>query len=87
MADGTITGEGIKWILAVKVLFRATPTATRDLGLYCVIRRTGIPVRQWDSNRGRKDQQIFEPPLRHAGLHYIHQYIFITSIYSSRTNM
>jgi hypothetical protein len=31
---------------------------------------TGTHVPQWDSNRGRKDHQIFAPsfqPLRHAG--------------------
>ena len=30
-------------------LYRATPTATRDLGLYGLIRKTGTHVPQWDS--------------------------------------
>jgi hypothetical protein len=41
------------WLLAVRVLFRATPTATRDLGLYGLIRRTVTHVPQRDSNRER----------------------------------
>jgi hypothetical protein len=51
------------WLLAVRVLLRATPAATRDLGLYGLIRMTGTHVPQWDSNPQRKDHQIFTPPL------------------------
>jgi hypothetical protein len=43
--------------------FVPRPTATRDFGLNGRIRRTGIYVPQWNSNRERKDHQIFEPPL------------------------
>jgi hypothetical protein len=53
----------------VRVLFRATPTATQDLGFYGLIRKTGTRVPQWDSNLRHKDYQIFVPPikpLRHA---------------------
>jgi hypothetical protein len=42
-------------------LYRATPTATRDLGLYGLIWKTGTHVPQWDSNPRRKDHQIFAP--------------------------
>jgi hypothetical protein len=49
-------------LLAVRVLFVPTPTATGDLGLYVLIRRTGTHVPQWDSNHGLKDHQIFAPP-------------------------
>jgi hypothetical protein len=42
-------------------LYRATPTATRDLGLYGLIRKTGTHVPQWGSNPQLKDHQIFEP--------------------------
>ena len=41
-----------------KALYRATPTATRGLRLYGLI-RTHVP--QWDLNPRRKDHQIFEP--------------------------
>jgi hypothetical protein len=44
-------------------VFCATPTAIWDLGLYNLIRRIGTHVPQWDSKRGRKDHQIFAPPL------------------------
>jgi hypothetical protein len=36
-----------------------SPTATRDLRLYGLIRKTGTHVPQWDSNPRRKDHQIF----------------------------
>jgi hypothetical protein len=39
-------------------LYRATPTATWDIGLYGLIRKTGTLVPRWDSNPRRKDQQI-----------------------------
>ena len=42
-------------------LYRATPTATRDLGLYDLIWKTGTHVPQWDSNPRHKDDQIFVP--------------------------
>jgi hypothetical protein len=42
-------------------LYRATPTATRDLDLYRLIGKTGTHVPQWDSNPRRKDHQIFAP--------------------------
>ena len=35
--------------LAVKVLLRIIPTATWDLGLYGLTRKTGTHVPQWDS--------------------------------------
>jgi hypothetical protein len=35
--------------------------ATRDLGLYGLIRYNGTHVTQWDSNLRRKDHQIFAP--------------------------
>jgi hypothetical protein len=47
--------------------FVPTPTATQDLGLYGLIRMPCTHVPLWDSNRGRKDHQIFVPPL-HEGL-------------------
>jgi hypothetical protein len=50
-------------LLAVRDLFRATPTATQDLGLYGLIRWTDTHVPQWDSNQGHKDHQIFAHPL------------------------
>jgi hypothetical protein len=37
------------------------PTATRDLGLYGLIRKTGTHNPQWDSNPRRKDNQIIAP--------------------------
>jgi hypothetical protein len=48
-------------IWAGRDLLRATPTATRDLGLYGLIRKTGTYVPQWDLNPGRKDHQIIAP--------------------------
>ena len=42
-------------------LYRATPTATQNLGLYSLIRKTGTHVPQWGSNPQLKDHQIFEP--------------------------
>jgi hypothetical protein len=39
----------------------ATPTATRNLGLYCLIQKTSTQVPQWDLNSWRKDNQIIAP--------------------------
>jgi hypothetical protein len=47
--------------IAGRDLYRATPTATRDLGLYGLIWKTGTYVPQWDSNPRRKDHQIIAP--------------------------
>jgi hypothetical protein len=44
--------------LAIRVFLRATPTATRELGL---IRRTGTDFPQGDSNPEHKDCQTFAP--------------------------
>jgi hypothetical protein len=38
--------------------YRATPTATRNPGLYGLIRKTGTYVPHWDSNPRRNDHQI-----------------------------
>jgi hypothetical protein len=42
-------------------LYHATPTGTRDLGLYGLTRKTGTHVPKWDLNLRRKDHQIFAP--------------------------
>jgi hypothetical protein len=42
-------------------LYRATPTATRDLSLYGLIQKTGTYVPQWDSIPRHKDHQIIAP--------------------------
>jgi hypothetical protein len=47
---------GAQGLWAGKDLYRATPTATRDLGLYSLIRKTGTYVPQWDSNPRRKER-------------------------------
>jgi hypothetical protein len=52
---------GAQGFLAGRDLYRATPTATRVLGLYGLIRKTGTHVPQWGSNPQLKDHQIFEP--------------------------
>jgi hypothetical protein len=52
---------GAQGLRAGRDLYRATPTATRDLGLYGLIRKTGTYVPQWDSNPRRKDHQIIAP--------------------------
>jgi hypothetical protein len=67
----TITGDraaskfwpklGTRGLWAGRDLYRATPTATRDLGLYGLIQKTGTHVPQWDSNPQRKDHQIKKP--------------------------
>jgi hypothetical protein len=49
---------GAQGLWAGRVLYRATPTATRDLGLFGLIRKTGTYVPQWDSNPQHKDHQI-----------------------------
>jgi hypothetical protein len=41
---------GAQGLWAGRDLYCATPTATRDLGLYGLIRKTSIHVPQWDSN-------------------------------------
>jgi hypothetical protein len=48
---------GAQGLWAGRDLYRATPTATRDLGLYGLIRKTGTYIPQWDSNPQRKDHQ------------------------------
>jgi hypothetical protein len=52
---------GVQGLWAGRDLYRTTPTATRDLGLYGLIRKTGTHVPQWDLNPRLKDHQIFEP--------------------------
>jgi hypothetical protein len=52
---------GAQGLWAGRDLYRATPTVTRDLGLYGLIRKTGTHVPQWDSNPRRKDHQILAP--------------------------
>ena len=52
-AQGLLSREGSLW--------RAIPTATRDLGLYGLIWKTGTYVPQWDSNPRRKDDKIIAP--------------------------
>jgi hypothetical protein len=52
---------GAQGLRAGRDLYRATPTATRDLGLYGLIQKTGTHVPQWDSDPRRKDHQIFAP--------------------------
>jgi hypothetical protein len=52
---------GAQGLWAGRDLYRATPTATRNLGLYGLIRKTGTHVPQWGSNPRLKDHQIFEP--------------------------
>ena len=44
-----------------RIFIVPTPTATRDLSLYGLIRKTGTHVPQWGSNPQLKDHQIFEP--------------------------
>ena len=57
---------GAQGLWAGRDLYRATPTATRDLGLYGFIRKTDTHVPQWDSNLRLKDHQIFEPDALHV---------------------
>jgi hypothetical protein len=52
---------GAHGLWAGRDFYRATPTATRDLCLYSLIRKTGTHVPQWDSNPRRKDHPIFAP--------------------------
>jgi hypothetical protein len=52
---------GAQGLWAGRDLYRTTPTATRDLGLYGLVRKTGTYVPQWDSNPRRKDHQIISP--------------------------
>jgi hypothetical protein len=52
---------GAQGLWAGRDLYRATPTATRDLGFYGLLRKTGTHVPQWDSNSRRKDHQIIAP--------------------------
>jgi hypothetical protein len=52
---------GAQDLWAGRDLYGATPTATRDLGLYSLIRKTGTHVPQWDSNPRCKDHQIIAP--------------------------
>jgi hypothetical protein len=44
-------------------LYRSTPTATRDLGLHSLIRKTGTYVPQWDSNPDAKIIRSLRPAL------------------------
>ena len=66
---------GAQGLWAGRDLYRATPTATRDLGLYGLIRKTGTHVPQWGSNPQLKDHQIFEldalttAPRGRSGIH------------------
>jgi hypothetical protein len=54
---------GAQGLWAGKELYRATPTVTRDLGLYKygLIRKTSTYLPQWDSNPRLKDHQIIAP--------------------------
>jgi hypothetical protein len=52
---------GAQGLWAGRGLYLATPTATRDLGLYSLIRKTGTSIPQWESNPRCKDHQIFVP--------------------------
>jgi hypothetical protein len=52
---------GAQGLWAGRDLYRATPTGTRDLGLYGLIGKTGTHVPQLDSNPQRKDHQIIAP--------------------------
>jgi hypothetical protein len=71
LAAVTITGDGAAnldlclalTLLAMRDRLCATLTATWNLGLYGLIRKTGTNVPRWDSNTGRKDNQIFTQPL------------------------
>jgi hypothetical protein len=45
---------GTQGLWAGRDLYHATPTETRDLGLYGLIQKTGTHVPQWDSNLRRK---------------------------------
>lgn len=40
------------------IFFVLAPTATRDLSLWGLIRRTSLHVPQWDSNTQRKEQLL-----------------------------
>lgn len=40
------------------IFFLLAPTATRDLSLWGLIRRTSLHVPQWDSNTQRKEQLL-----------------------------
>jgi hypothetical protein len=48
---------GAQGLWAGRDLYRATSTATRDLSLYGLIRKTGTHVPQWDLNPQPKDHQ------------------------------
>jgi hypothetical protein len=67
---------GAQGLWAGRGLYRATPTVTRDLGLYGLIRKTGTLIRktgtlvpQWDSNPRRKDYQIIAPDALNTAPH------------------
>jgi hypothetical protein len=70
---------GAQGLWAGRDLNRATPTTTRDLGLYGLIRKTGTHVPQWDSNPRRKDQSINFVPNYNMKL-YTHIYTFYYAI-------
>jgi hypothetical protein len=52
---------GNQGLWAGRDLYRATPTAIRDFGLYGLIGKTDTHVPQWGSNPQLKGHQIFEP--------------------------
>jgi hypothetical protein len=65
-------GLGAQGLWVGRDFYRATPTATRDLGLYGLIRKTGTHVPQWNSNPRRKDHQIIAPDaLTTAAFNYL----------------
>jgi hypothetical protein len=52
---------GAQGLWAGRDLYLATPTVTRDLESYGLIRKTSTHIPHWDSNPRLKDHQIFEP--------------------------
>jgi hypothetical protein len=50
---------GTQGLWAGRDLYCVTPTATRDLGLYRLIQKTGTHIPKWDSNPRHKDHKIF----------------------------
>jgi hypothetical protein len=54
---------GAQGLWAGRDLYRATPTATRDLGLYGLIRKTDTQVPQWDWNPNARIIRSLRPTL------------------------
>jgi hypothetical protein len=77
MADVTIAGDraanldlclALMALIAARDLLPATPTVTRDLGLYYLIRKTSTHVLLWDSNPRDKDCLANLTTASHRGL-------------------